>query len=138
MTLCAKSHAKRHRFLIFSVFISTNFIVLLHPYYIFFNSTIFFLYPTLVTQISQVFAYMGGAFIQNKAKRIAFCAPYMHLCFPLRRTSAKHRKSSLLARTDVFFTIPVRVPKSKIPKPNNVRFRDLLVTRTGLEPMLPP
>ena len=23
--------------------------------------------------------------------------------------------------------------KSKIPKPNNVRFRDLLVTRTGLE-----
>ena len=32
----------------------------------------------------------------------------------------------------------VRSPKSKIPKPNNVRFRDLLVTRTGLEPMLPP
>ena len=28
--------------------------------------------------------------------------------------------------------------KSKIPKPNNVRFRKLLVTPTGLEPMLPP
>ena len=45
---------------------------------------------------------------------------------------------SLLARTDVFFTIPVRGTKSKNPKANCVRFRILLVTRTGLEPMLPP
>lgn len=47
-------------------------------------------------------------------------------------------KRSYFSEPNWFFAIPVGAFKNKIPKPNNVRFRNLLVTRTGLEPMLPP
>ena len=48
---------------------------------------------------------------------------------PLKGNPRRASAINYLARTDVFFTIPVRTPKSKIPKPNNVRFRDLLLIR---------
>jgi len=78
-----------------------------------------------------------------QAKR-RLCNDLLHKCLmmvtrtgisdtPQAETSRRVSAINCLARTDVFFIIPVRVTKSKIPKPNAVRFRNLLVTRTGLE-----